>query len=209
MKKITLFSVLAVLFAAMSFTSCNSSSDNSAQLPTQQEAYAMMQKIAGYGSHNCGILFPEDTKNNITKDSVTTSITITPADSTYRIANFPVSLLAKYVKNEKLSNLIKELPNQTLTGKLYCMSSTTPFFYSLTQNITFTDETGNKYTLAFYGGYSNYSMAGIAQDNKHFLMYLTPGAIYNGTEIMNDVLKTQVGTYGSAPYTMFLRYALN
>lgn len=206
MKKIKLFSILAVLLAAMSFTSCNSSSDNGTQLPTQLESYAMMQKVAG--SRNCGILFPEDTKNNINKDSIETTITITPADSTYRIANFPVNLLAKYVKNEKLSNLIKELPNQTLTGKLYCMSSTTPFFYTLTQNVTFNDETGNKYTLAFYGGYSNYSMAGIAQDNKHFLMYLTPGAIYNGTEQMSDVLKTQVGSYGSTPYVMFLRFAL-
>lgn len=208
MKKIKLLSILAVMFAALSFTSCNSSSDDGAQLPTKEEAYNMMQKVAGYGMHDCGILFPEDTKNNINKDSIVTTISITPTDSTYRIANFPVSLLAKYVKNEKISNLIKGLPNQTLTGKLYCVSTSTPFFYTLTQNITFTDETGNKYTLAFYGGYSNYSMAGITQDQKSFLMYLTPGAIYNGTEIMNDVLKTQAGTYGSAPYVMFLRYEI-
>ena len=38
MKKITLFSILAVLFAAMSFTSCNTDGDNGMQLPTKQEA---------------------------------------------------------------------------------------------------------------------------------------------------------------------------
>lgn len=58
MKKITLFSILAVLFAAMSFTSCNSSSDNGFQLPTKQEAYNMMLTVGG--SHQCGILFPAD-----------------------------------------------------------------------------------------------------------------------------------------------------
>ena len=45
MKKITLFSILAVLFAAMSFTSCNSDSDNGIQLPTKQEAYNMMLTV--------------------------------------------------------------------------------------------------------------------------------------------------------------------
>ena len=50
MKKITLFSILAVLFAAMSFTSCNSDSDNGIQLPTKQEAYNMMQTVAASSS---------------------------------------------------------------------------------------------------------------------------------------------------------------
>ena len=68
MKKITLFSILAVLFAAMSFTSCNSSSDNGFQLPTKQEAYNMMLTVGG--SHQCGILFPADKNNNIRRRTV-------------------------------------------------------------------------------------------------------------------------------------------
>ncbi len=204
MKKITLFSILAVLFAAMSFTSCNSDSDNGIQLPTQQEAYNMMLTVGG--SHQCGILFPADKNNNIQqKDSVETNITINPSDSTYRINNFPVKLLAKYVKNETYSKLISEMPNQTLSGKLYALDATTPFFYTATNNVTFKDEQNNNYTLKFYA-LNGYAAAGLDQTKQYFLLYLTPGAIYNGTEIVNDAFKTTVGTYGSVPYTMILAF---
>ena len=204
MKKITLFSILAVLFAAMSFTSCNSSSDNGIQLPTQQEAYNMMLTVGG--SHQCGILFPADKNNNIQqKDSVETNITINPSDSTYRINNFPVKLLAKYVKNETYSKLISEMPNQTLSGKLYALDATTPFFYTATNNVIFKDEQNNNYTLKFYA-LNGYAAAGLDQTKQYFLLYLTPGAIYNGTEMVNDAFKTTVGTYGSVPYTMILAF---
>lgn len=209
MKKITLFSILAVLLAAMSFTSCNTSTDNSSSLPDKQTALAMMQKVAGSGMHSCGILFPKDTVNNIkTQDSIQAAITITPSDSSFTITNFPVKYLAKYVKDEKVSKLVEALPNQTLKGKLYAISSTSPLFYTATQNITFKDESANTYTLAFYG-YNNYAMAGTSNDGKYFLMYLTPGAIYNGTQIMSGALRTGTNAYtGNVPYTMFLRYAL-
>lgn len=204
MKKITLFSILAVLFAAMSFTSCNSSSDNGIQLPTKQEAYKMMLTVGG--SHQCGILFPADKNNNIQeKDSIVTSITINPSDSTYLISDFPVKLLAKYVKNEKYSKLISELPNQTLSGKLYPVDATSLFFYTATNNITFKDEQNNNYTMKFYA-LNGYAAAGLDQTKKNFLLYLTPGAIYNGTEMVNDAFKTTVGTYGSVPYIMVLTF---
>lgn len=204
MKKITLFSILAVLFAAMSFTSCNSSSDNGMQLPTKQEAYNMMLNVGG--SHQCGILFPADKNNNIQeKDSIVTSISINPSDSTYLISDFPVNLLAKYVKNEKYSKLISELPNQTLSGKLYPVDATSLFFYTATNNITFKDEQNNNYTMKFYA-LNGYAAAGLDQTKKNFLLYLTPGAIYNGTEMVNDAFKTTVGTYGSVPYIMVLTF---
>lgn len=204
MKKITLFSILAVLFAAMSFTSCNSSSDNGIQLPTKQEAYTMMSNVGG--SHQCGILFPADKNNNIQeKDSIVTNITINPSDSTYLISDFPVKLLAKYVKNEKYSKLISELPNQTLSGKLYPVDATSLFFYTATNNITFKDEQNNNYTLAFYA-LNGYAAAGFDKSKQNFLLYLTPGAIYNGNEIVNDAFKTAAGTYGSVPYIMVLTF---
>lgn len=204
MKKITLFSILAVLFAAMSFTSCNSSSDNSMQLPTKQEAYNMMLNVGG--SHQCGILFPADKNNNIQeKDSILTSISINPSDSTYLISDFPVKLLAKYVKNEKYSKLISELPNQTLSGKLYPVDATSLFFYTATNNITFKDEQNNNYTMKFYA-LNGYAAAGLDQTKKNFLLYLTPGAIFNGNEIVNDAFKTAVGTHGPVPYIMVLTF---
>ena len=204
MKKITLFSILAVLFAAMSFTSCNSSSDNGFQRPTKQEAYNMMLTVGG--SHQCGILFPADKSNNIQeKDSIVTNITINPSDSTYYISNFPVKLLAKYVKNEKYSKLISEVPNQTLSGKLYPVDATSLFFYTATNNITFKDEQNNNYTMKFYA-LNGYAAAGLDQTKKNFLLYLTPGAIYNGNEIVNDAFKTAAGTYGPVPYIMVLTF---
>jgi hypothetical protein len=204
MKKITLFSILAVLFAAMSFTSCNSSSDNGIQLPTKQEAYNMMLTVGG--SHQCGILFPADKNNNIQKkDSIITNITINPSDSTYLISDFPVKLLAKYVKNEKYSKLISELPNQTLSGKLYPVDATSLFFYTATNNITFKDEQNNNYTMKFYA-LNGYAAAGLDQTKKNFLLYLTPGAIFNGNEIVNDAFKTAVGTHGPVPYIMVLTF---
>lgn len=204
MKKITLFSILAVLFAAMSFTSCNSSSDNGIQLPTKQEAYNMMLTVGG--SHQCGILFPADKNNNIQKkDSIVTNITINPSDSTYLISDFPVKLLAKYVKNEKYSKLISELPKQTLSGKLYPVDATSLFFYTATNNITFKDEQNNNYTMKFYA-LNGYAAAGLDQTKKNFLLYLTPGAIFNGNEIVNDAFKTAVGTHGPVPYIMVLTF---
>ena len=204
MKKITLFSILAVLFAAMSFTSCNSSSDNGFQFPTKQEAYNMMLTVGG--SHQCGILFPADKNNNIQeKDSIVTNITINPSDSTYLISDFPVKLLAKYVKNEKYSKLISEVPNQTLSGKLYPVDATSLFFYTATNNITFKDEQNNNYTMKFYA-LNGYAAAGLDQTKKNFLLYLTPGAIYNGTEMVNDAFKTTAGTYVSVPYIMVLTF---
>ena len=174
------------------------------QLQTKQEAYNMMLNVGG--SHQCGILFPADKNNNIQeKDSFVTSISINPSDSTYRISNFPVKLLAKYVKNEKYSKLISEVPNQTLSGKLHSLDATTPFFYTQTYNITFKDEQNNNYTLAFYA-LNGYAAAGFDKSKQNFLLYLTPGAIYNGTEMVNDIFKTTVGTYGSIPYTMLLTF---
>lgn len=212
MKKITLFSVLAVLFAALSFTSCNSDSDSSYQLPTKEEAYAMMNKIGGYSTHRCGILFPGDKDNNIEKDSVEAIVSINPTDSSYTIQNFPVKLLAKYLKDnnteaQKYKTLLEAMPNQTLKGKLYCISTTAPLFYTMTQNINITNEQNEQIQFAFYSGYTDYALAGISQDNKSFLLYLTPGAILQGKDVKNDIFKSQHSSY-NVPYVIYLKYAL-
>lgn len=209
MKKITLFSILAVFVAALSFTSCNSSDGSSYVPPTQEEARSALSIIAGSGYNQCGILFGADEKNNIKeKDSVETTIAINVSDSSYQIRDFPVKLLAKYVNDEKCSKLISELPNQTLKGKLYLYDYASKFFFSVTENINFTDEDGDKYTLVFYGGFNTYASAGISNDKKHFIIYLTPGAIYKGTQLMDNALKTTVGQYGTVPYTVILSYVL-
>lgn len=206
MKKITLFSILAAFVAALSLTSCNSDSDNGYQLPSKQEAYQMLVKISG--SRQCGILFPADEKNNIKeKDSIVTNIAINPTDSSYVISNFPVKLLAKYVKDEKCKKLISELPNQNVRGKLYPYDATSSLFFTTTNNISFKDENSNNYALKFYA-LNNLAIAGISMDKKNFLLYLTPGGIFNGTEEISNALKTAVGTYGNVPYVITLSYKL-
>lgn len=206
MKKITLFSILAAFVAALSLTSCNSDSDNGYQLPSKQEAYQMLVKISG--SRQCGILFPADEKNNIKeKDSIVTNIAINPTDSSYVISNFPVKLLAKYVKDEKCKKMISELPNQNVRGKLYPYDATSSLFFTATNNISFKDENSNNYALKFYA-LNNLAIAGISMDKKNFLLYLTPGGIFNGTEEISNALKTAVGTYGNVPYVITLSYKL-
>ncbi len=213
MKKITLFSVLAVLFAALSLTSCNSDSGSGYTLPTKEEALAMMNKIGGNSTHRCGILFPGDNNNKIDKDSVEAIISINPADSSYTIQNFPVKLLAKYLKDdnteaEKYKTLLEAMPNQTIKGKLYCINSTTPAFYTATQNINIPNDNKDNIQFAFYSGYTNYALAGISQDSKSFLLYLTPGAIIlDGKNAKTDLFKSQSTSY-SIPYIIYLKYAL-
>lgn len=211
MKNFKLLSVLAVCLMAFAFTSCNDSTSG-VNYPTTEEAYNMMAKFEGY--HQCGILFPSDEKNNIAdKDSIETTVRIAARDSSYTISNFPTKCLAKYIKDEKISKAVAELPNQTLQGKLLAYPGSTvasPMFGSATNNIKFQID-GKNYTLAFYAGYNSFALAGAAVDNAKkncFVLYITPGAIYEGTSVVSDALKYGTGIYGSTPYVVTLKYFL-
>ncbi len=215
MKKLTLFSVLAVLFAALSFTSCNSSDssdDSSTGLPDQATAKSMLLKVGGY--HSCGVLLPADKDNKIEdKDSIETTYYVNANDSSFNIASFPVSKFAKYFKDEDLAKVVAELPNQDLTGKLLPYSANGPTFGSYLNNIKFSAN-GKEYYLFFYGGYTPYSMAGYATNKttskQVFVMYMTLGAVFEGssTTPLSNALKTQSSSYGSIPYTLYLMYNL-
>lgn len=212
MKKITLFSVLAVLLAALSFTSCNTSDDNSTGLPDEATAASMLLKVGGY--HRCGVLLPADKDNKIEdKDSIETTYYVNAKDSSFNIASFPVSKFAKYFKDEDLAKVVAELPNQDLTGKLLPYKANGPTFGSYLNNIKFSAN-GKEYYLVFYGGYSTYTLAGYATytttSKQFFLMYMTLGAVYEGssTTPLSNVLKTKSSSYGSIPYTFRLMYDL-
>ena len=114
MKKITLFSILAVLFAAMSFTSCNTDGDNGMNFLTleQQKSY---QQAMSYGSYNnMTILYEKKNDANVKNqvDSVASSCSISMyGDSTMTMANFPVAALAEHISNKDLAAAIaKETP---------------------------------------------------------------------------------------------------
>lgn len=215
MKNFKLLSVLAISLMAFAFTSCDTGSDNSTSLPSKQVAYNMMAQFNG--AHQCGILFPgnDDKDNKIEKDSISTRVYISAEDSSYTVSNFPVKNLAKYVKDEKLATAIAALPDQTLSGKLLAHWNGTvsePLFGTSTNNITFNNE-GKEYHIVFYGGYqSTYGLAGKAQDQTTkqnlFLLYLTPGAIYEGTSLISNALKTISYNGYSYPYPVTLRFNL-
>lgn len=211
MKNFKLLSVLAACLMAFAFTACNDSNSGT-NYPTAEEAYNMMAKFEGY--HQCGILFPKDEANNIAnKDSVETTIRISARDSSYSISNFPTNCLAKYIKDEKISKAVAELPNQTLQGKLLAYPGSTvasPMFGSVTNSIKFQVE-GKNYTLVFYAGYNGYALAGLGTEQTTkkscFLLYITPGAIYEGTSsTVSDAFKYQTTAYGSVPYIVTLKY---
>lgn len=213
MKNLKLFSILAVLLAAISFTSCNSDSDNGQQLPTKEESSAMLFKVAGH--HSCGILFPGDGKkenSTIAKDSIETDFYVSASDSAFTITNFPVSLFSKYIKDETISKEVAVLTNQNLTGKLLPYDYATTLFGSYTNNIKYTNAAGKEVQLALYGGYNSYSLAGYATNQttkkQSFMMYLTLGAVYVDGKLQSDVLNTYSSYYGTAPYTVYLQYML-
>lgn len=210
MKKFKLFAILAVCFAALSFTSCNSDSGNSGiQLPSSTEAQAMLSKIGG--AHMAGMLFPGDTNNKIDKDSVGQLVCrVNVSDSTYSVADFPVSKFARYVKDESLKKAIEALPNQTLKGKLYPYQYASSLFCTQLENITFKTADGQDAAFVFYGGLTNYSLAGYAK-NKNFAIYLTPGGIYVNKNLKNDALYTSTSSYygGSVPYICILQFPVS
>lgn len=210
MKKFKLFAILAVCFAALSFTSCNSDSDNSGlQVPSETEARAMLSKIGG--AHSAGMLFVGDTNNKIEKDSVGSLICrVNVSDSTYTVEDFPVSKFSRYIKDENLKKAMEALPNQTLKGKLYPYQYASSLFCTQLENITFKTADGKDAILAFYGGLSNYSLAGYAQ-NKNFAIYITPGGIYIDKQLKNDALYTGTSSYygGSVPYICILQFPVS
>ena len=105
MKKITLFSILAAFVAALSFTSCNTDSDNSFT-PLAPETQKSFQAAMSIGSYNdMVILFEKKNKANVNNqiDSVASSVRISMYnDSTMSISNFPVAALAEHISDKEL-----------------------------------------------------------------------------------------------------------
>ncbi len=226
MKKFKLFSILAVCIAALSFASCDTGGDNSSyEWPSQAEAQVMFQKVAS-ASSSAGLLMPGDTiynNNKIQKDSVQVGLRISSSikadslgtywGSDFAIMNFPVSKLAKYIKDDCVAKEIVEKHEPvTLTGNMIAYNYAGSLFIANPNDITF-DGNGRKITIKFYTWNNAYSLAGIATNqvtsNKVFLMYLTPGAVIVDNNTSSTNLKTTSNVYGQqVPFTMFLQAKL-
>ena len=106
MKKLTFIAFIGCIMAALSFTSCNSDSDNSYQGLTEAEIQQCF--LATRGLYNGKVVFLAENKANVNdkKDTLNVNWEIT-TDSTMTIYNFPVKALAeKITYNNELKEAV-------------------------------------------------------------------------------------------------------
>ena len=117
MKKITLLSLVAVLFTALTFTSCNTGDDNGYSYLTKEQQDAYQTKMAG-PYRNLVLLFDHKNDANVKNqvDSVETSCDFRN-DSTFTINNFPIKELAEHISNPELKEAISKVGNHPVAGK--------------------------------------------------------------------------------------------
>lgn len=124
MKKITLFSILAAFMAALSFTSCNTDSDNSYS-PLSKEAQKNFQMAMSVGSYNdMVVLFEKKNVANVNNqiDSLASSVGISmTGDSTMS----PIAAIAEHISNQELSQAIAKEAPRTITCKYNVMPNST------------------------------------------------------------------------------------
>lgn len=200
MKKFTILSFVAALMAAFSFTSCNTGGD-SYSAPTLDQQQSMIN-LLGY-SQAGGMVYYNENKLN-TKDVLDTIPDIvarinseTNKDKDGNIKNlyasvsfkFPVSILSKFVNDDKLAAKIAEMDKVDIKVNLIPYLFSTQTFiansYDLELgNIVTSEREYKKVTVKFYNNYC----IGDYQTNKstkkqYFCFYMQPAYIYvDGTQ---------------------------
>lgn len=136
MKKITILSLLAVCFAAISFTSCMNSDDNGYSALTAEQQKTYQTKLAMAGTFNDMVILFEhkndaDVKNQV--DSVESYCDFSMyGDSTLRISNFPIAQLAEHISDKDLKEAIAKVEPRTVSFKYIVLpnsNQTTAVFY--------------------------------------------------------------------------------
>lgn len=199
MKKFTILSFVAALMAAFSFTSCNTGGD-SYSAPTLDQQQSMINMI-GY-SQAGGMVYYNENKLN-TKDVLDTIPDIvaritseTNKDKDGNIKNlyasvsfkFPVSILSKFIDDDKLAAKIAEMDKVDIKVNLIPYLYSTQTFiansYDLELgNIVTSEKEYKKVTVKFY----NYCVGGYKTNNstkkQYFCFYMQPAYIYvDGTQ---------------------------
>lgn len=199
MKKFTILSFVAALMAAFSFTSCNTGGD-SYSAPTLDQQQSMINML-GY-SQAGGMVYYNENKLN-TKDVLDTIPDIvaritseTNKDKDGNIKNlyasvsfkFPVSILSKFVNDDKLAAKIAEMDKVDIKVNLIPYLYSTQTFiansYDLELgNIETSEKEYKKVTVKFYnncvGGYQTNK----STKKQYFCFYMQPAYIYvDGTQ---------------------------
>ena len=203
MKKITLLSLVAVLFTALTFTSCNTD-DNGYSYLTKEQQDAYQTKMAG-PYRNLVLLFDHkndaDDKNKV--DSVETSCDFRN-DSTFTISNFPIKKLAEHISNPELKEAISKVGDKTVAGKYMVLPNSQTnqaYFYAcpspINLNLTYgSDAKEHKVVLVFTT--SSYYTGGCIWSTRQigFPFYLT--SIFVDGEQTNYIKNSiHSGTYVS------------
>ena len=213
MKKLTILSFVAALMAAFSFTSCNTGGD-SYSAPTIGEQQSMIDMLGysqtgGIGYYNENKL---DTKDviDIIPDIVAKITSETNKDKDGNIQNlyasvsfdFPVSILSKFIDNEKLAEKIAEM------GKVNMKVNLIPYMYSSQTfvancydlqlgDIVTSEKEYKKVTVKFYNNYCRGGYEKNKDNKQYFCFYMQAAYIYvDGTQ--TNLLKAN--RFNGTPY---------
>lgn len=195
MKKFTILSFVAALMVAFSFTSCNTGGD-SYSAPTIDEQRLMINSL-GYSQAGAIGYYNEnklDTKDVIDyiPDIVARITSETNKDKDGNIKNlyasvsfkFPVSILSKFVNDDKLAAKIAEMDKvDTKVNLIPYLYSTQTFIansYDLELgDIVTSEKEYKKVTVKFY---NNYCVGGYQTNNstkeQYFCFYMRAAYIY-------------------------------
>ena len=213
MKKLTILSFVAALMAAFSFTSCNTGGDSYSR-PTLDQQKSMIDMLGysqsgGIGYYNENKL---DTKDviDIIPDIVAKITSETNKDKDGNIQNlyasvsfdFPVSILSKFIDDEKLAAKIAEM------GKVNMKVNLIPYMYSSQTfvancydlqlgDIVTSEKEYKKVTVKFYNNYCRGGYEKNKDNKQYFCFYMQAAYIYvDGTQ--TNLLKAN--RFNGTPY---------
>ena len=201
MKKLTFIAFIGCIMAALSFTSCNSDSDNSYKGLTEAEIQQCF--LATRGLYNGKVVFLAENKANVNdkKDTLNVNWEIT-TDSTMTISNFPVKALAeKITHNNELKEAVSKLSPRTLNCVIQYVYVTPLQFLIGPANLDYELEYGGTtHKVQFRFFWNNYSFGQYVSSAKHPMeMQIWAAALYV------DGNQTSYGITPSSP-VQFLFY---
>lgn len=199
MKKFTILSFVAALMAAFSFTSCNTGGDSYSP-PTLDQQQSMINMLGnsqagGMVYYNENKLKPKDVLDTI-PDIVARITSETNKDKDGNIQNlyasvsfkFPVSILSKFVNDDKLAAKIAEMDKVDIKVNLIPYLYSTQTFiansYDLELgNIVTSEKEYKKVTVKFYNNYCGGYQTNNSTKKQYFCFYMQPAYIYvDGTQ---------------------------
>ena len=194
MKKFTILSFVAALMAAFSFTSCNTGGD-SYSAPTLEQQQSMINML-GY-SQAGGMVYYNENKLN-TKDVLDTIPDIvarinseTNKDKDGNIKNlyasvsfkFPVSILSKFVDDDKLAAKIAEMDKVDIKVNLIPYLYSTQTFIANSYDLELGDivtskQEYKKVTVKFYNNYVGGYQTNKSTKKQYFCFYMYAARIF-------------------------------